>query len=97
MGVRDVYSEGHPETKRGWRSPVSGIRHRHYKGRPPNGCLPKLRPSFRTLRVPSALGEPAGSIVHEATTDRAEHQRGACRRWLSRCPMEISEALEAAN
>jgi len=47
----------------------------------------------------AALGELAGSIVHEvnqpltALITSAE----ACRCWLSRCPMEISEAVEAAN
>ena len=76
-----------------------GNRHRHYRkeGRRKVVCRNSGR-AFERF-APGALGELAGSIVHEvnqpltALITSAE----ACRCWLSRCPMEISEVVEAAN
>lgn len=97
--VRYVYSEGHPETNGDgdllYRGIVIDITERKAAER----LFAETQAELSTASRLAALGELAGSIVHEvnqpvtALITSAE----ACRRWLSRCPMEISEAVEAAN
>ena len=97
--VRYVYSEGHPETNGDgdllYRGIVIDITERKAAER----LFAETQAELSTASRLAALGELAGPIVHEvnqpvtALITSAE----ACRRWLSRCPMEISEAVEAAN
>lgn len=97
--VRYVYSEGHPETNGDgdllYRGIVIDITERKAAER----LFAEIQAELSTASRLAALGELAGSIVHEvnqpvtALITSAE----ACRRRLSRCPMEISEAVEAAN
>jgi PAS domain S-box-containing protein len=97
--VRHVYSEGHPKTNGNgdllYRGIVIDITERKAAERLFAETQAELSSDSRL----AALGELAGSIVHEvnqpltALVTSAE----ACRCWLSRFPMEISEAVEAAN
>jgi PAS domain S-box-containing protein len=97
--VRHVYSEGHPETNGNgdllYRGIVIDVTERKAAER----LLAETQAELSNASRLAALGELAGSIVQEvnqpltALITSAE----ACRCWLSRCPMEISEAVEAAN
>jgi two-component system, LuxR family, sensor kinase FixL len=97
--VRHVYSEGHPKTNGNgdllYRGIVIDVTERKAAER----LLAETQAELSNASRLAALGELAGSIVHEvnqpltALITSAE----ACRCWLSRCPMEISETVEAAN
>ncbi|MBR0695243.1 PAS domain-containing protein [Bradyrhizobium lablabi] len=97
--VHHVYSEGHPETNGDGhllcREIVIDITERKAAER----LFAETQAELSTASRLATLGELAGSIVHEvnqpltALITRAE----ACCRWLSKCRMEISEAVEAAN
>jgi PAS domain-containing protein len=97
--VRHVYLEGHPETNGDgdllYRGIVIDITERKDAER----LFAETQAEPSSASRLAALGELAGSIVHEVNqpvtaliTDAA-----ACRRWLSGCPMEISEAVEAVS
>ncbi|WP_456640329.1 ATP-binding protein [Bradyrhizobium sp. USDA 10063] len=97
--VRHVYSEGHPETNGDgdllYRGIVTDITERKAAER----LSAETRAELSTASRPAALSELAVSIVREmnqpltALITSAE----ACRCWSSRCPMDISEVVEAAN
>jgi signal transduction histidine kinase len=93
--VRHVYSEGHGNGDLLYRGIVIDITERKAAER----LFAETQAELSNASRLAALGELAGSIVHEvnqpltALITSAE----ACRCWLSRCPMEISEAVEAAN
>lgn len=97
--VRHVYSEGHPETNGDGDLLYRGIVIDLTEGKAAERLFAETQAELSTASRMAALGELAGSIVHEVNQPLTALKTSAeaCRRWLSRYPVEISEAVEAAN
>src|SRR6202012_5730435 len=97
--VRHILSEGHPEFDRNGDLLYCGVVVDITQQKEVEEVSANMEWGLSTVLRLASLGELAGSVVHEVNQPLTAiiANADACRRWLSKIPADIEEALEAAG